>query len=122
MEAVSDDLIRRRKERLSAEAQALFNSINSAGGSGAQVGGPEFEGFLERISQLPPEEQRELLALLTTQGFGLMRQAEEAQEIAEAAAGAERVFDAAHEKLRAEGKPINPDMTLEDAYKVLGLA
>ena len=31
-------------------------------------------------------------------------------------------FEAAHKKLRSEGNPVDPDMTLREAYEVLGLA
>lgn len=65
LDAMHDDLIRRRRNRLSPEAQALFDDINAAGEAGASVGGPEFEGFMERLVDLPPGERDETASLLT---------------------------------------------------------
>lgn len=62
---------------------------------------------------------QEVLALLDARGAGLMRQTEDFERKALELHEVERVFDAAHEKLRSEGKPIDPAMTLEGAYRVL---
>ncbi len=117
---VEDDLIRRRKEKLSPEARDLFDDIDLMEVSGAEIGSPEFEGLLGRFSTLPAEDRQGLLALLDAQDFGLVRQAEEAQGIKEITEGAKRVFEEAHGRLRAEGKLINPNMTLREAYEILG--
>lgn len=83
------------------------------------MGGPESEAFIARMAALSDRERLQFVDLVEMTGFGMQRGIEENEKIVEQLEGVERVFDAAHDKLRAEGKPIDPDMTLEEAYRIL---
>jgi hypothetical protein len=119
MAGVDDDIIRRRKEKASPEVQALYDDLMAVGASGTELGGPEFDAFEVRIEGLSAEDRAEFVALMETTDFGMQRRIQENQEVVDALDGAYRVFDAAHNKLKAEGKPIDPDMTIDEAYRVL---
>lgn len=119
MAAMTDDLHRRRKGKARPEVRSLFDDLMATEGIGAEIGGPEFQALEARIEALPPADREALVALAEAAGFGMRRRLEENQEAIDALEGAEGVFAAAHAKLRAEGRPIDLGMTLEEAYRVL---
>jgi hypothetical protein len=122
MDGMENDVVRQRKEKASPEVRSLYEDLQATQGTGAEVDGPEFQAFEARIEALSPSDRADFVALLETAAFASRREIAENRETIEKLRGAERVFEAAHEKLRAEGKPIDPDMTLGEAYEVLGLA
>lgn len=122
MTVMENDMIRQRKEKASPEVRSLYDDLRALQGTGAEIGGPEFRAFEARIEALSSADRRAFLGLVEAASFGIRRDLEENDEAVERLRGAERVFEEAHEKLKAEGKPIDPDMTLREAYEVLGLA
>ena len=118
MPPMSDDLAKRRRERLSPEGRRLFDDMMAESRAGAPPEARMGE-FMERMDGLPDADRAELRSLLESISRALLTEAEEAARIGLSAREAERVFEAAHAKLRAEGKAADPEMTLEEAYRVL---
>jgi hypothetical protein len=76
--------------------------------------------IFERIRELPPGGQREILELNDLLLLGAEAELSHLKAGAAAAEGAKHVLLAARDKLEAEGKPVDPNMTVAGAYEVLG--
>lgn len=116
---MDNDMTARRGARLSPAGAKLLAEIEQA-----MEGAPD-----DHSSGCPaspsgyagcPRDQVEITALLGTMMHGAP-QAEAARLNAAAAAAedAKQIILAAQEKLRAEGKPVDPAMTVAEAYEVL---
>jgi hypothetical protein len=114
---MDDDLSARRAERLSPAGQELLDEIREL--LDAADNQAAIPSLLERIRDLPQGEQREIGEILGLEAQGYAAEGARLQRVAEAAEEAERVIRAAQEKLRAEGKPVDPNMTAGEAIEIL---
>jgi len=113
---MDNDMISRRAERLTPAGREVLAEMRQAVSTNDHSTIP---AIVERLRELPPTDKAEL-----TQLIGLLQRGSEAEisrlnaDVA-TAEGAKRVLLAAQEKLQAEGKPVDPSMTVEEAYEVL---
>jgi hypothetical protein len=113
---MDNDMIARRAERLSPAGREVLAEIREATAADDHDAIPS---LLERIRDLPPHEQREIGEILALEAQGYAAEGARLLSVAEAAEEAERVIRAAQEKLRAEGKPVDPHMSVGEAIEIL---
>jgi hypothetical protein len=75
--------------------------------------------LVERMSELPQADQAELAELISAAECGLEVERTRLEGEAEAVKEARQIFLTAQEKLEDEGRPVDPNMTVEEAYAIL---
>lgn len=113
---MDNDMTERRAERLTPAGREVLAEIRGAMEADDRGAIPP---LVERIGGLPPSDRGEILELVTLAERGFAAERERLEEKGEAAEAARRVLVAAAEKLQAEGHPVDPNMTVEEAYRVL---
>lgn len=113
---MDDDMTARRAERLTPAGREVLAEIRAAMEADDRGAIPP---LMERIGGLPPSDRGEILELVALAERGFAAERERLDEKAEAAEAARRVLVAAAEKLQAEGRPVDPNMTVEEAYRIL---
>ena len=103
-------------ERLTPEGREVLAEIRGAMEADDQGAIPP---LVERIDGLPPSDRGEILEIVALAERGFAAERERLDERAEAAEAARRVLVAAAEKLQVEGRPVDPNMTVEEAYRIL---
>ncbi len=118
MADMDDDLIQRRRERLTPDGQGLLDDTLEEMRSGAapRVG---MEEFVSRMAELPSGDRGELIGILGALGHGFGRAAQEASEKARMAREGVRAIEMAQEKQRAAGLPVNEEVTVGEALELL---
>ncbi len=81
--------------------------------------GPDPEEFVRHVEALPPSDQVELEAIVSSVGSEAGAKAEEYREAEEAARQAAEIIREAQRRERAAGRPVDPNITLGDALKIL---
>ncbi len=113
---MDNDMTARRAERLTPAGREVLAEIRAAMEADDRDAIPP---LVERVGGLPPSDRGEILRLVALAERGFAAERARLEKKAEAAKGARRVLEAAAEKLRAEGRPVDPNMTVEEAYGVL---
>lgn len=114
---MDNDMIARRTEHLTPAGRDHLAEIHQA--TDADDHG-QIPAIVERMGELPPSERDEITELIGLLGRAAQAEASRLASVAEAAEGAQRAILAAQDKLRAEGKSVDPNMTVGEAYEVLG--
>ncbi len=113
---MDNEMSARRAEHLTPAGREILDEIQEAMNANNHAGIP---AIVERISELPPADQNEIAELLGLLRYGSEAELSRLNADVTTAEGAKRVLLAAREKLQAEGKPVDPSMTVGEAYEVL---
>lgn len=114
---MDNDMITRRVARLTLAGRDHLVEIQEAMAADDHARIP---AIVERMRELPPADQGEIMELLALLGRAAEAEASRLADAAAEAEKAERVLIAARDKLAGEGKPVDPGMTVREAYEVLG--
>ena len=113
---MDNDMAARRVSRLSSAGREVLAGIRQAMEADDQEGIP---AHVERMSELPQADQAELAELISAAECGLEVERTRLEGEAEAVKEARQIFLTAQEKLEDEGRPVDPNMTVEEAYAIL---
>jgi hypothetical protein len=120
-----DNEVEARIERLSAEARELFWEVMRRGeefGFGAPLLEVFDDELLSRIKGLPIDGQREFFGVFGAMARRDQAEAERLQAEAIRFEGFAKLIERAQELDRQAGRPVNEDMTLEEAIPKLETA
>jgi hypothetical protein len=113
---MEDDLAAKRIERLSPDGQELLAEIRESMAADDQGAIPT---LVERIRGLPPNDQGEILELIALAQRGFVAEKARLDNESETAEAARLTLLAAQEKLRSEGRFVDPNMTVGEAREIL---
>ena len=113
---MDNDMTARRIDQLSLAGRELLAEIRQAMEADDQEAIPALVG---RMSVLPQPDQAGLAELIAAAEYGLEVERTRLEGEAEAVEEARQIFFAVQEKLEAEGRPVDPNMTVEEAYAIL---
>ena len=113
---MDNDMAAGRVCRLSPAGREVLAEIRQAMEADDQEAIPALVG---RISELPQSDQVELAELIAAVEYGLEVERTRLEGEAEAVEQAREIFRAAQDKLEAEGRPVDPNMTVEEPYAIL---
>jgi hypothetical protein len=113
---MDNDMAARRVNRLSSAGQEVLAEIRQAMEADDQEAIP---ALVERMGELPQADRVELAELIAAAEHGLEVERQRLEGEAEALEQARQIFRAAQDKLEAEGRPADPNMTVEEAYAIL---
>jgi len=110
---MDNDMTAIRVSWLSCAGREVQAGIRQAMEADDQEGIP---ALVERMSELP---QAELAEFISAAEYGLEVERTCLEGEAEAVEEARQILLAAQENLEAEGRPVDPNMTVEEAYAIL---
>ena len=113
---MDNDMAARRVSRLSFAGREVLAEIRRTMEADNQERIP---ALVERMGELPQADQAELAELIAAAEYGLEVERRRLEGEAKAVEQARRIFRAAQDKLEAEGRPVDPNMTVEEAYAIL---
>ncbi len=113
---MDNDMVVRRTEHLTPAGREVLVEMRRAVDTNDQSAIP---AIVERLRGLPPTDQAELTELIGLLQHGSETEITQLEAGAAAAEEGKRVILAANDKLRSEGKPVDPGMTVKEAYEIL---